>query len=262
MKSLEDLISLNNHTCLISGAGKGIGAAIARRFAEAGAALVLVDLDEKALHAIEKELSDVTQVRCYTADLSKKSEIDRIWKEAAAIDIDLLVNNAGSYPFHEFLELTEEDLERAMNLNLYSVLWMCRHFIERRKDKGGAIVNIGSIEAIMPFKKNLVHYSLAKSGVLTLTRDLAREFAGNKIRVNALLPGGIVTPGTKSAAGQALRELDFSMISDAYNFRQRIPAHRFGEPDEVARMALVLCSELATYVHGALIQVDGGFLSS
>ena len=114
----------------------------------------------------------------------------------------------------------------------------------------------------MPFKRDLTQYSLSKVGVITLTRDLAREFAGKNFNINAILPGGIQTPGTKGAAWKALATLDLGLFSDAYNFRQRIPAGRFGDADEVARMVVVLASDLASYVHGALLPVDGGFLSS
>jgi len=93
------------------------------------------------------------------------------------------------------------------------------------------VVNIGSVEAIMPFKKDVVHYSMSKVGVITLTRDLAREFGDKGFRVNAIIPGGILTEGTKSAAKQAIITLDARLMSDSYNFYQRLPIGRFGDPD-------------------------------
>ncbi|HNK68841.1 MAG TPA: SDR family oxidoreductase, partial [Flavobacteriales bacterium] len=90
----------------------------------------------------------------------------------------------------------------------------------------------------------------------------AREFGDKGFRVNAIIPGGILTEGTKSAAKQAIITLDTRLMSDSYNFYQRLPIGRFGDPDEVARMAVVLSSNLSSYVHGALLPVDGGFLSA
>lgn len=258
---MKDYLSFGSKTCLITGAARGIGAATARCFAEAGADLILVDIQN--LDALEAELSNLpVRVRSFRTDLSQKPEIDKLWASLYGVPVDILVNNAGIYPFKDFLELEESYLNQVMSLNLYSVLWMCQHFIRKNMGKGGIIVNIGSIEAIMPFKKDLSQYSLSKVGVITLTRDLAREYAGKNFRINALLPGGIITPGTKGAALHALTHLQFGLVSDAYNFKQRIPVGRLGKPEEVASMVLALSSDLASYVHGALIPVDGGFLSS
>ena len=262
-KTLAELISLKNKKAVITGAASGIGKAIAYRFVEAGADLILIDRDAEGLQKLKTELTNrETNSTTYSFDLSDKNEIDRFWGEVDGESIDILVNNAGMYPFKKFLELDEAYLEKVMSVNLFSVLWMCQRFIQCRIKKGGVIVNIGSIEAIMPFKKDLTHYSVSKVGVITLTRDLARDFGRKGFRVNAVIPGGIVTKGTKGAAARAVVTLDFSLISDTYNFMQRLPIGRLGTPDEIARMILVLSSDLASYVQGALVPVDGGFLSS
>jgi len=148
-----------------------------------------------------------------------------------------------------------------MSVNLDAVAFMCQHMIRRRRDKGGVIVNIGSIEAILPFKEDLAVYSASKAGVIALTRALAREHAQHGFRINAIAPGGIVTEGTRAAAAQLLR-FKFGLIKTSYDFLQRLPSKRTGQPDEIARMVLVLSSDLASYVHGAVIPVDGGFLSA
>lgn len=123
------------------------------------------------------------------------------------------------------------------------------------------IINVGSIEAILPFKEDLAHYSVSKAGVIALTRALAKEHAKHGFRVNAIMPGGIITRGTKSAAKQFFKG-EFKLLKTGIEFMQRLPIGRMGQPDEVARMALVLASDLASYVHGAAIPIDGGFLAA
>ena len=134
--------------------------------------------------------------------------------------------------------------------------------VRRRLDKGGVIINIGSIEAILPFAKGLVHYDISKMGVIALTRALAREYGKKGFRVNAIVPGGIKTPGVEKLRREAVLKLKMDVIKTGMNFMSRLPLGRMGDPDEVARIVVVLASDLASYVHGAVIPVDGGFLSA
>ena len=133
--------------------------------------------------------------------------------------------------------------------------------ISRRLKIGGVIVNVGSIEAVAAFKDDLAHYGVSKAGVVALTRSLAKEHGKHGFRINAILPGGIITRGTKTAAKGILR-LKLGLVKTGIEFKQRLPIGRLGQPDEVARMVLVLVSDLAGYVHGATIPIDGGFLAA
>ena len=260
--TIEQLISLRDKRALITGAAGGIGQAIARRFAEAGAGLELVDLDAAALARTADELAACrADVRSHVVDLSRKEQIDALWDSLDGREPDILVNNAGIYPFREFTDADEVFTRRVMEINYFSVSWMCQHMICRRRKRGGVIINVGSIEAVLPFKEDLAHYSVSKAGVIALTRALAKEYAGHGFRVNAILPGGILTPGTKAAAREVLH-FRFDLIKTGIEFSQRLPIGRVGQPDEVARMALVLASDLASYVHGAAIPIDGGFLAA
>jgi 3-oxoacyl-[acyl-carrier protein] reductase len=108
----------------------------------------------------------------------------------------------------------------------------------------------------------MIAYTVGKAGVLALTRGLAREFGRKGFRVNVMLPGGIHTPGTRSVIRSALRGVRFDLMRTGWDFQGRLALGRWGQPDEVARVALFLASDLASYVQGALIPVDGGFLSS
>ncbi len=261
-KTLGELVSLKGRRALITGSAAGIGKAMAARFAEAGADLVLVDIDEKKLKESADELREWgVDVAPRKVDLSKKAEIDALWDTLKGTEPDTLVNNAGIYPFRDFLDIDEAFFEKVYAINLKSALWMCQHMIEARKKKGGVIINVGSIEAILPFKKGMVHYDASKAGVIGLTRGLARDFGDKGFRINVLLPGGIVTQGTRGAATEFFRG-NVGLAKTAYDFMARIPLGRLGEPDEVARAALFLACDLSSYVTGALLAVDGGFLSA
>jgi len=262
MTSIQELISLSGKTAIITGSASGIGRAIAERFAEAGSNLILVDVDKKNLEKTRVDLERYNvEVSAHYCDLSEKEEIDAIWKDIAQQYPNILVNNAGIYPFKDFLDIEPEFYQKVQDINLNSMVWMCQKFIRTGINRGGSIINISSIEAILPFKEHLAHYAISKAGVIALTRALARDYGKKGFRVNTIIPGGIITSGTKNVAKQVLK-LDFSLVKTGYDFMSRLPLSRMGQPDEVARIALVLASELSSYITGALIPVDGGFLST
>jgi 3-oxoacyl-[acyl-carrier protein] reductase len=259
---LSELISLAGKRALITGSAIGIGRAMAFRFAEAGADLELVDINGDGLKVMGKELSvSGPEVSTHRVDLSQKEEIDALWDSLGDREPDILVNNAGWYPFKKLLQVDEAFLRKVMDTNLSSTFWMCHHMIKRKLKQGGVIINVGSIEAILPFATDLVPYNVSKAGVIALTRTLAREYGKKGFRINAIVPGGILTPGTR-AVGKKIARLEFGIIKTGIQFKSRLPLNRGGQPDEVALMALVLASDLSSYVHGAIIPVDGGFLSA
>lgn len=262
LKPLAKLISLAGKTALITGSASGIGKAIAYRFAEAGTDLELVDINEEKLKTCCDELSKFNvKISSYNVDLCEKTAIDQLWAKLEGKEPDILVNNAGIYPLKKFLELDEAFVKNVMDINLNSALWMCQGMIKARMKRGGVIINIASVEAVLPFKEDLVPYGLSKIGVIMLTRSLAAEYGRHGFRINALVPGGVLTPGTKSLAKEVLK-LNVGIVQSGLEYRQRLPMGRLGKPDEIARMALVLACDLSCYVHGALIAVDGGFLSA
>jgi len=257
---MSNLIRLENKSAVITGSASGIGAAMAYRFAEAGADLHLVDVNPSRLEAVKAEVERLgVNVSLHVVDLADKSQIDGLWSELG--DTDVLVNNAGIYPSKDFLDLDQEFMRRVMDVNLSQTLWMSQHFIRRNMGRGGVIVNVSSIEAILPFKDGMTHYAVSKSGVIALTRGLARDYGKHGFRVNALIPGGVITPGTISVAKE-ITKLKLDLIKTGYDFKSRLPMGRAGSPDEVARVAVVLASDVSSYMTGALIPVDGGFLSS
>ena len=262
LKPLSELISLKGKKALITGSALGIGKAMAYRFAEAGADLELVDINERGLRTLAEELSKFkVEINIHKVNLASKEEIAALWKGLKGKEPDILVNNAGIYPFKDFLEVDDAFFNKVTDINLKSTLLMCQHMIKSRLKRGGVIINIGSIEAIMPFVEGMTTYSISKAGVIALTRSLAKEYGKNGFRINAIIPGGIITPGTKAVAKE-ITQLRLSLLRTGVLFSTRLPLKRGGQPDEVARIAVVLASDLSSYVHGALIPVDGGFLSA
>jgi NAD(P)-dependent dehydrogenase (short-subunit alcohol dehydrogenase family) len=260
--TLAEAISFEGKNVLVTGSSSGIGRAIAERFVEGRANLMLLDINEAGLTTTidgckEKRGSHTI----YPIDLSDKNKIDEFWNGIKVLP-DILVNNVGIYPEQNFLRLSKESLEKTLNINMESAVWMCQNFIRLRGKKGGIIVNISSIEAILPFKKDLVPYSMSKAGVLALTRSLARDYGRDGFRVNAILPGAIETPGTGSLIKSALKNFRIDLVKTGFNFNQRLANGRWGKPDEVAKAVIFLSSDLASYVQGAMLSVDGGFLSS
>lgn len=262
LKPLSELVSLEGKRALITGSAVGIGRAMAHRFAEAGADLDLVDINTHGLSVVKRELAQFHHmVTTHKVDISSPEAIDALWEDLTGKEPDILVNNAGVYPFKGFLQTDDDFLKKVLDINLQSVVRMCRQMIKRRLRQGGVIINIGSIEAIMPFAEGLVAYDISKTGVIGLTRGLAKEYGRKGFRINVILPGGIVTPGTRAVAKE-ISQFRFSLLKTGYDFKARLPMNRGGQPDEVARVALFLASDLASYVHGALVPVDGGFLSA
>lgn len=257
--SISEVVSLTGKTAIVTGAANGIGEAISYRLGEAGASLILIDIDQQGLNKLESRLHETgVEVSTHLVDLGNKDEIDRFWDDTRA---DILVNNAGIYPIRDFLELDPEFLDKIMNVNLNQVLWMCQHFIKKNLNQGGTILNVSSIEAILPFKEGMSHYTISKLGVIALTRGLAKDYGKKGFRVNVLIPGGIITPGTKNVA-KDLARLKLGLLKTGYDFSTRLPLGRAGDPDEVALAALFLVSDMSSYISGAMIPVDGGFLSS
>jgi NAD(P)-dependent dehydrogenase (short-subunit alcohol dehydrogenase family) len=247
---------------MVTGAAAGIGQAIAQRLAEAGADLHLVDRNARGLELTMEAMNlESARIRLHQVDLSTKQAIDELWEGVKGSEPDVLVNNAGIFPFKDYLETDEKFLNQVLEINLKSVFWMCQHMVSGRGARGGSIVNIGTIEAILPFKSDLASYAVSKSGVIALTRTLAREYGRKGFRANAVLPGGVLTPGTQEAAMEILRG-NLELVGDLFRYRQRLPTPRMALPDDVARMVLVLASDLAGFVNGAIIPVDGGFLSA
>jgi 3-oxoacyl-[acyl-carrier protein] reductase len=249
-------IDLTGSTALVTGASQGIGAEIARLLHQAGARIVINHPDSPdgqtrrdaesvgaALDAARKG-----SVLVQAADVSDPEAV-RLMMQAISQDwgeISILVNNAGILRDRSIAKMSLQEWRTVLDVNLSGVFYCCKYGLELMRE-GGSIVCVGSLAARMGFRGQS-NYAAAKAGVHALVRVLARECAARSIRVNAVAPGVIKTPMMAQVSPAALQQLQAS-----------IALARLGEASEVAAAVLFLCSSLASYITGEVLQVDGGF---
>jgi 2-deoxy-D-gluconate 3-dehydrogenase len=258
--TIAQLFSLKGKTALVTGGAAGIGLGIAGRLVEAGAAVLIVDIDGAAAQRAAAELKAKhagARVEGLAADVSKGQDATRAVKAAADTfsRLDILVNNAGIFPFAPALQVPEALWDKVMGVNLKGAFLMAQAAANQMvaTGHGGVIVNIASIDAFHP-TGYLVHYDASKGGVVMMTKALAKEWGAHGIRVNAIAPGGVMTPGAQAAAQAAGGAID------AGGFYAKLPIPRAGTPDEIGRVALFLACEASSYMTGETVVVDGGAL--
>lgn len=243
-------MDFKNKVAIVTGARRGIGKGIVLALAREGANVVVSDINQEECEIVVKEIEKIRvkglAVKC---DVSKKEEIDNLF--SAALEkfgqLDILVNNAGIFPFTSFLEMTEADWDKVLDINLKSVFW-CSQAAAKIMKEGGKIISIASIAAFVGFE-GLTHYCASKGGISAMTRAMALELASKKINVNAIAPGAIDTPGASAGANEEARKQTIAVI----------PWQRMGLPEDIANAAVFLASDKSDYITGQTIIVDGGY---
>lgn len=260
----SQLTDLSSQVALVTGGAMGIGAGICLRLAQAGAKVVIVDINQEVGEKFSEELNAMGLKSCFIkTDVSNEAEVNLAIEGAVKNfgALDILVNNAGIYPSIPVRQMELTDLEKVLAVNLKSVFLFSKAAAEVmiKQGKGGKIINITSIDALHPSAVGLAAYDASKHGVWGFTKNLALELANYKIRVNAIAPGGIGTPGTGMSNSETLSP---EMKKIFEQFVSKIPLRRMGEADDIAKVALFLASDMASYMTGSQIVVDGGVLLS
>jgi 2-deoxy-D-gluconate 3-dehydrogenase len=264
-KTIAQIFDLTGKGAIVTGGGMGIGRAIVMRLAEAGAAVMIVDIDMDAAGNVAKRaIEKGGKAEAIKADIRSLADAKKVVDATAQAfgSLDILVNNAGIYPISKALDTSEELWDRVLDINLKGTFFFsqaaAREMVKAKR--GGRIINLASIDAVHPMG-DVSHYNASKGGILSLTKALALEWAPYGILVNAVAPGSIWTSGSEKlrieqeAAGKNPEEL-------LKKFMARWPMGRPGEPDDVAKVVLFYASEAANYVTGTMLPVDGGYLIS
>ncbi len=242
---------LTDKVVLITGAGRGLGRALALAFASRGAIVAANDLTPVNLdETVETIRAAGGRAEAYTADITRKTPIQgvitRLLDQWGRLDI--LINNAAVRPRAALLEVDEWDVQRALNVNLGGAFLLTQvgGRVMREQGSGGSILNIGDAAPLLPGENSAI-YAATKAGLKALTRAAARELAPYAIRVNALCPGLLDTASTRERLGESLPQV-----------AAHLPGGALGSPAEAAEAALFLCSPQARSINGACIRVDGG----
>jgi NAD(P)-dependent dehydrogenase (short-subunit alcohol dehydrogenase family) len=250
---MEEKMRLKNKIAIVTGGAMGIGQAAAIRFAQEGAKVAIVDIAENEGCETERMLRrHEPECLFIKGDVTKEAEWRRVM---STVDetygrLDILFNNAGTNLFKPATDITEEEWDRIITLNLKGIFFGAKHSLKAMlKAGGGSIINTASTTALIGLPRMSV-YSASKGGVLALTRQLAADYAPHNVRVNCVCPGVTLTPLVQ-------REMDLGLAT-AEVLLHGIPMGRFGQPSEIAAAVLFLASDDASYVTGTALVVDGG----
>jgi len=249
------LLDLTGKVAILTGAASGMGRETARYFGAAGAAVIVADRDEAPAEAVAAELRDAGgKALAVRVDIADEASVIALMERTVADfgGLDILVNNAAIQDRAMLEDTTVEFWDRILAVNLRGPFLCLREAarIMRAQGRGGAIVNVASTSAVHPVMLGLTSYASAKAGVTALTRNAALEFAAAGIRVNAVLPGGVMTEGGMKSVG----------TTPSGRAIQLPPIGRIGQPQDIAGLILFLVGPAAGYITGQLFISDGGFM--
>ena len=250
---MENLISLENKTAIVTGSSSGIGRAISIYLAKAGASVALAARRVEKLEEVANEIEKIGQKALpIQVDVTVRQDIQKMVAETIKQfgKIDILVNNAGVLDFKNFLEIDDENWNKILNVNLRGYLWTAQAVAkEMISKKQGKIINIASVAGISAFPQ-ITMYNISKAAVIMLTKSMALELGPLGINVNAIAPGIIET------------EMTEGMLKDqktVQGFLSKIPLSRTGKAEDIAGVAVFLSSKLSDYMTGETVVVDGGW---
>jgi len=243
---------------IVTGAAQGIGRAISRRLAQDGFAVAIIDINAKALDEVKKEIEDLgAQALALTADLTKLEDVQKVIDRSAEWgQLTVLVNNAGRVVITPFLEITEQEWDAILTLNLKTVFFATQ-FAARYMQNGARVVNLSSISG-RSGRSDQAHYAAAKCAVISLTQSAALSFAPQGITVNAVCPGVVDTPMTSGIHEIRAATLGITPEESLARMVAKIPLGRLETTEDVAGAVSFLCSTEAAYITGQSLNVCGG----
>jgi 3-oxoacyl-[acyl-carrier protein] reductase len=245
---------LTGKVAVVTGASKGIGAAIAKALAAAGASVVVnyASSKEGADHVVRTITSKGGKAIAVHGNVAEAKDVQRLFEETkkAFGSLDVLVNNAGVFAFSPLEAVTEAEFHREFNINVLGTILATREALKYFGPAGGSVINLSSVVSKNPVP-NMVVYSATKGAVDTITRGLAKELGARKIRVNAVAPGGVETEGVHQL-GIIGSDFEKRMVAET-------PLGRLGQPDDIARIAVFLASDSSGWLTGESITASGGY---
>lgn len=261
MISNKELLNLSGKTAIVTGGSVGIGYGITYRLAEAGAKVLIANRNEEDAKKSAESLSQLGyDVRYTITDVANESDVKNMVAESVTQfgHLDILVNNAGIFPFSTLKDLTADIFDKTIAINLRGVFLCMKYAAEQMitQGQGGRIINITSIDALHPSMSGLAHYDASKHGVWGFTKNTAIELAKHNIWVNAVAPGGVRTPGVAAMSNQDTE----AVARNPEPTPMDVPMGRIGVPDDIGKTVLFLASDMASYITGSQIVVDGGYL--
>ena len=249
---MSDYFRLDGKTALVTGGASGIGESTVRTFAEAGAALIIVDLNEARAHVLAKSLPKAEAHRC---DITNEADVTALFQQIERLDI--LVNNAGIGLVGGIQETELGDFQRLFRVNVEGTFLMTRAALPKVIAAHGSIVNIGSVAGLVGVKRRFA-YCGTKGAIVAMTRQLAVDYP-TEIRVNCIAPGTVDTPFVEGYLEKYHKHEKDKVRAE---LNQRQPIGRLGKPEEIARLALYLCSPAAEFMNGAVVPIDGGWTAA
>jgi 2-keto-3-deoxy-L-fuconate dehydrogenase len=251
---------IEDRVAIVTGGASGIGRAIALRFARAGARVAVLDVAEPAAHDVAREIEaaggTAAAVPC---DVSRQKDVQRAFRavEERFGTLDILVNSAGIAHVGNVEQTSEEDFDRLYAVNVKGVYNCLKAGVAAMKARGGAILNIASVASTVGIPDRFA-YSMTKGAVLTMTYSVARDYVAHKIRCNSIAPARVHTPFVDGYLAKAYPGREREMLEALARTQ---PIGRMGRPEEIAELALFLCSDAAAFITGSNYAIDGGFVS-
>lgn len=253
------MFDLTNKTTIVTGAGSGIGKAIAKLFAKQGAVVYILDFDETgAARAVQEIITEGGNVQAMKCDVSSQAQVKEVIKAIVAerSTIDILVNNAGVAHIGNAETTSEVDFNRLLNVNVKGVYNCIHAAVPFMKEKGGAILNMASIASSVGLVDRFA-YSMTKGAVVGMTLATAKDYINNKIRCNCISPARVHTPFVDNFIGKNYPGKEAEMFE---KLSQSQPIGRMAAPEEIAFLVLYLCSDEASFITGSDYPIDGGFI--